>query len=90
MHFKLCSYSNGSKSGLKKKTRKGCPTKPDCTPIYRFGIEGEPEISEGKDSEVERRIELVGKLLWKDKQLVRTEHLAPGTYQTLSEFLMID
>lgn len=90
MHFKVCSYSSGSKSDLNKRIRNGCPSKLDCTPIYRFGIEGELEVSEEEDSEVERRTELVGEL-WNDKHLVRTCSNPPsGTNQTLGEFLMID
>lgn len=91
MYFKLCSYSSGSKSDLKK-TRNGCPTKPDCTPICRSGIEGELEISEGKDSEVERT-ELVGELLWNAKQLIRTGetvHQAHSGHLQMTDFLMID
>lgn len=71
MHFKVCSYSSVSKSDLNKRIRSGCPSKLDCTPIYRFGIEGELEVSEEEDSEAERRTELVGEL-WNDKHLVRT------------------
>lgn len=59
MHFKFCTYPGKSKSGLNKRTRNGCPSKLDCTPIYRSDIEGELEISEEEDSEVERSAELV-------------------------------
>lgn len=38
-----------------KKIRSVCPTKHDCIAIYRFGIEGELEIIEGKDSREKNR-----------------------------------
>lgn len=89
MHFKFCTYPGKSKSGLNKRTRNGCPSKLDCTPIYRSDIEGELEISEEEDGEVERSAELVEEL-W-NKHLVRACSNPPsGMNQTLGEFLMID
>lgn len=68
--------------GLKKRTRSGCPNNHDCIAICRFGTEGELELSEGEDSEVERT-ELVGELLWNDRHLVRTGETLNQTHSRL-------
>ncbi|KAL0588002.1 hypothetical protein AAY473_039010, partial [Plecturocebus cupreus] len=90
MHVKLCRYSSGSYSGR----RRGPETaKYDCIPIYKIGVEEELEISEEKDSEVERRAELAGELSWNGKHLVRTREKrnpAQAPHQTPAELLMTE